>query len=110
MTKELLTVEFRYNIGATRTITIGVYDTLKEAVVEGNKVLAILANTFEVRKDDIFAEKGLFGIPNRLVTNTCYPTKGVQYFAKITQLKFDDLDAAVLAAFEASKVLKNLLQ
>ena len=46
MTKELLTIEFRYrdkpksdsdSEHRSKTITIGVFDTLEEAIVEGNK-------------------------------------------------------------------------
>lgn len=98
MQKELLTIEFRYRklIDGImeyqfKTITIGVFDTLIDAIDKGNECLKSLAKSFEVRSDDHFKLKGLFGKPKRLVTNTCYPTKGVEYFAKITQLRFDDL-------------------
>lgn len=110
MTKELVTIEFRYHdkpkddwdsVYKTKKITIGIFDTLEEAINEGNKVLNILSKTFEVRADDKFMLKFLFGSPNRLVTNTCYPTNGIQYFAKITQLKFDDLNETVIETFKA---------
>lgn len=109
-TKELLQIEFRYNDkpkgeydGGTRTktVTIGIYDTLEEAITEGNKALAILANSFEVRHDDVFKSHHLFGHPKRLVTNTCYPTNGIQYFASIRQLTFDDLRQTVIETFQA---------
>jgi hypothetical protein len=79
MKKELLTIEFRYHdrpmgecdsVYKTKRITLGVFDTLKEAIDEGNKALEVLSKTFEVRHDDKFKIKGLFGLPNRLVTNT----------------------------------------
>lgn len=110
MTKELLTIEFRYHDKPkseafsgceTKTITIGVFDTLEDAVVEGTKVVAELAKSFEVRHDDKFAIKGLFGLPNRLVTNCCYPTKGIQFFAKITKLEFNSLDETIAETFKA---------
>jgi hypothetical protein len=112
MQKELLTIEFRYrdkprgewdSEHKTKTITIGVYDTLEEAVDAGNKTLQLLAKAFQVRADDRFKVKGLFGAPDRLVTNTCYPTKGIQYFAKIEKLVFEDLSAAIDDTFEAFK-------
>jgi hypothetical protein len=118
MTKELLTIEFRYHdkpkseifsVHTDKTITIGVYDTLEEAIAEGNKAIDILSKTFQVRSDDKFALKALFGQPQRLVTNCCYSTKGIQYFAKITKLKFDDLNETVnetFAAFERYKTYK----
>lgn len=111
MDKHLLTVEFRYcdapegEYGTeykNKTITIGIADTLEEAVLEGNKVLNILAEHFEVRPEDKFSTKGFFGKPKRLATNTCYPTKGVQYFAKIETLKFDSLNETIGETFKAS--------
>lgn len=110
--KELLTIEFRYHdlpkyehdSGHRReTLTIGVFDTIEEAVKEGNKVLGVLANHFQVRPDDKFNAHGLFGNPDRLVTNCCYPTNGIQYFAQITSLKFFDLSNVIRETFEAYK-------
>lgn len=121
-TKELLTIEFRYNDKPIdrddyeykcKTITIGVFDTLEEAINEGNKKLNDLSKSFEVRADDKFKLHHLFGNPKRLVTNTCYTTNGIQYFAKITPLKFDDLADIVNETFKASdryKAFKDLEQ
>lgn len=119
MTKELLTIEFRYMdkpksedfSGATnKTITIGIYDTLEEAVDMGNSALNVLSKSFEVRPNDKFKVKGLFGLPERLVTNTCYPTKGVQYFAKITKLNFELINATVVEAFKARERYEEFLR
>ena len=116
MKKELLTIEFRYHdkpkYGSdseykSKTITIGIYDTLEEAIVEGNKVLVVLSKTFEVRVDDKFKLNHLFGSPQRLVTNTCYSTNGVQYFANIRELKFDDLGETVNETFKAFERYKE---
>ena len=116
MTKELLTIEFRYHDTPrahwhsghkTKTITIGMYDTLEEAVTEGNKALKVLSEKFEVRADDRFKVRGLLGQPDRLVTNTCYPTKGIQYFAKIEKMVFDDLSETINETFEAFKRYAN---
>lgn len=110
MTKELLTIEFRYHDKPTgdydggyrnKTVTIGVFDTLNEAIDEGNKVLYILSKRFEVRAEDKFKLNHLFGSPKRLVTNTFYPTNGIQYFAKIETLKFDNLNEVINKTFEA---------
>lgn len=109
-TKELLTVEFRYydkpkgeydSEHKTKVVTIGVFDTLDEAIIEGNKVLGILSDKFQVREGDKFQLNHLFGSPNRLVTNSCYPTKGIQYFAKIERLDFCDLNGVIGETFEA---------
>lgn len=116
MTKELLTIEFRYHDKPkseydggylTKTVTIGVFDTLKEAIKEGNKTLIVLSENFEVRIDDKFKLKNLSGFPKRLVTNTCYPTNGIQYFAQITRLNFDDLNEVVNETFKSAKRYKE---
>ena len=110
ITKELLTIEFRYHDRSKfgdgecrkKTITIGIFDTLEEAVKEGNKAVEALSKHFQVRSDGRFKVHGLFGNPKRLVTNCCYPTKGIQYYAKITPLRFDDLSATIKGTFEAA--------
>ena len=111
MNKQLLAVEFRYqdkpdDIGSTcheKTITIGIYDTIKEAVEEGNKVIKIISKYFEVRSDDKFEVHGLFGFPHRLVSNCCYTTKGISYFAKITELCFDELEETIKEVFNSAE-------
>jgi len=106
-TKELLTIEFRYTTCEydvdkyhTKIITIGIYDTIEEAIKEGNKAIDILSEKFQVRADDKFSLKYILTFPKRLVTNTCYPTKGIQYFAKITRLDFSDLSETMNKIFE----------
>lgn len=110
MQKELLEIEFRYHdrpIGScpatscSKTIAIGIFDTLEEAVKAGNETLKVLSEHFQVRSDDRFKVRGLFGTPDRLVTNCCYTTKGIAYFAKITPLKFDDLSETIAETFKA---------
>lgn len=116
MVKELLTIEFRYHDKPkgehdseykNKTITIGVFDTIEEAIIQGNRTLEILSKNFELRGNDKFKVKGLFGQPDRLVTNTCYPTKGIQYFAKIEKLKFDDLNETLKETFKAYERYKE---
>lgn len=110
MQKELLEIEFRYNdrpIGSrpatscSKTIAIGIFDTLEEAVKAGNETLEVLSEHFQVRADDRFKVRGLFGTPDRLVTNCCYTTKGIAYFARITPLKFNDLSETIAETFKA---------
>lgn len=111
MSKELLRIEFRYSnipdsIGSTyrnKFITIGIYDTLEEAVKIGNKLLTeVLSKYFQVRKNDRFSVNGFLGSPERLVSNCCYPTKGVTYFAKITKLDFDNLEDTINNIFDSA--------
>lgn len=111
MQKELLTIEFQYydkpkgewnSSGCQKKIiTIGIFDTLEEAVKAGNDALKTLSEHFQVRADDRFKVHGLFGFPDRLVSNCCYTTKGIAYFAKIIPLKFDDLSETIAETFRA---------
>lgn len=116
MQKELLTIEFRYHDRPkgewdsghpSKKITIGVFDTLEEAVKEGNEALKILSEHFQIRGDDRFEVHGLFGNPDRLVTNCCYPTNGIQYFAQITSLKFFDLSNVIRETLDAYERYKS---
>lgn len=109
-TKELLTVEFRYNDYTphnefetgykTKTITLGVFDTLEEAIAEGNKALEILSKSVKIKER--FKLRGLFGRPDRLVTNN-----QMWIFAKIEQLRFNDLSETVTEVFAALKRYKD---
>lgn len=109
MTKELLTVEFRYHsipksdlIGSStsKTITIGIYDTIEEAVKVGNETLQVLQSRFKFR--DKFKVHGLFGNPDRLVCDFSSKHK-VEVFCKIDKLHFDDLNEVMKEVFEAQK-------
>lgn len=117
--KRLVTINFRYNdrpinehfSGATeRTITIGIYDTLDEAIKYGNEAIKVLSKYFEVRPNDKFAKNYVFGKPNTLVSNCCYPTHGISYFAKITPLYFDDLTDTIQETFKAYERYKQYQQ
>lgn len=117
--KRLVTIELRYedrpvneDVGGytTRTITIGIYDTLDEAIEQGNKAIELLSKYFEVRSDDYFVKNALFGMPRTLVSNFCYRTQQIAYFAKITPLHFDDLEAAIKEAFAARERYKKYQQ
>ena len=110
MQKELLEIEFRYHdrpIGScpatscSKTIAIGIFDTLEEAVKAGNETLKVLSEHFQVRSDDRFKVRGLFGTPDRLVTNCCYTTKGIAYFADtenidVNKKTMNNMDVIVL--------------
>lgn len=118
MKKELVTIEFRYHDSPkwerdggyrNKTITVGIFDTLEEAVEKGNNALEALSKHFQVRPEDKFKVRGLFGSPNRLVTNCCYPTKGIQYFAKIESLQFDNLSDTIKETFEAAERYKEYI-
>ena len=111
MTKQLLTIEFRYKSipksdlcseHTNKTITIGVYDTIGEAVAEGNKAVGKLRKTYKIHNE--FKVNGLFGRPDRLVCDEKYSV-----FAKITELKFDDLDVTIQEVVDSNAKYKKYM-
>lgn len=110
--KELLTIEFRYHAIPTseyasesesKKITIGVYDTLEDAIKEGNNVLKELSSRFKFC-ESFGTHNGVFGSATRLVCNfNGYP----QVFCKITQLKYDDIDEVLSEVFNSEMEYKK---
>lgn len=125
MTKELVTIEFRYHDKSkgehgidykTKTITIGVFDTLEEAIVEGNKALEVFEKHFklhvfpnkgEAKKERFSKNGGCFGTANRLITDLAYLQTPFNFFAKIQQLKYGDVDETIMEVLEATKRYKE---
>lgn len=110
-TRELLQIEFRYldepsghrdDSHRSKTITIGVYETIEQAVKAGNEVLDIMSKVFEVREKDRFQVKGLFGRSHFLVSNCCYPTRRIEYFASITHLVNEKIEDVITEVLEAA--------
>lgn len=113
MTKELLQIEFRYldapkgeydSEHKSKTVTIGIFDTFVEACEAGNNLMKELESRFalhtfpdgrQARKERFSKTGGPFGTPLRLITNMAYLKTPFQFYATITQLKFDDVDATV---------------
>jgi hypothetical protein len=118
MRKEMLGVEFRYHKVAkseygseyeTKKITIGIYDSLEEAIEEGNKTLDKLSNKFKFRGDRFGKTNGILGGPNRLVTDL-YTNDGIEVFVFIVQLKFDDVEEALAEAFKSEAEYRKTYQ
>lgn len=124
MTKELVTIEFRYHDKPktdsdsehrTKVITIGVFDTLDEAIVEGNKAMEVFESHFKLnphwnKKDRFSKNGGCFGYPQRLITPLAYLQTPFDFYAKITQLKYGDVEETiteVLQAVDRYKEYKN---
>lgn len=121
MTKELLTIEFRYHDAPksesdsgykTKTITIGVFDTFEEAIVEGNKAMEVFEKYFKVntywnKKDRFSKNGGCFGTPNRLITPLAYLQTPFDFYAKIEQLKYNDVDETIIEVLDAVKRYKE---
>lgn len=121
MNKELLTIEFRYNDipkgdydseHKSKTITIGVYDTLDEAIIAGNKCLELFEEYFKLnphwnRKRRFGKNNGCFGHPNKLVTALGYLQTPFEFYAEIETLKYEDLQLTILEVLEAGKRYKE---
>lgn len=114
--QEMLTVEFSYldfppNCDSIhrlkRTITIGVYDTIEEAVQAGNEVLEKMSKHFYLRRSDKFKVDGIGGRPDRSVYNGYNPTKGVEFHARITRIDHTDLEDTITEIWKAYDRYKN---
>jgi hypothetical protein len=120
-TKELLTIEFRYkdkpksdlfSEHQSKTITIGVFDTFDEAATEGNKAMEIFEKYFKLnpnynRKERFSKNGGCFGEPKRLISPLAYLQCPFDFYAKITQLKYFDVEETIVEVLEAKERYKE---
>jgi len=121
MTKELVTIEFRYNDAPkgdydsdykSKKITIGVFDTLDEAIIAGNKALEVFEQRFKLnpnynRKERFSKNGGCFGEPQRLISALGYLKTPFDFYAKITKLTYADVHKTINEVLEAVKRYKN---
>lgn len=115
MNKELVYIEFDYldkprddDSGEiyTKTVIIGIYDSFEEAVENGNKALALLkARGFDLRENDKFVNSSESN--KRLVSNCCYPTNRIKYFAHIKQMDSSNLSEVINNMCESYKRWKE---
>lgn len=121
MKKYLVTIEFRYSglskdkesiDSKNKTVTIGVFDTQDEAIIEGNKSIEVLEKHFklhkfpqgnEAKKDRFSKNGGCFGYPNYLITNLAYLQTPFSFYAKITKLNYFDLEQTIFEVVESVK-------
>ena len=121
MTKELLTIEFRYHdkpkseddsVHRNKTITIGVFDTLEQAIIEGNKALEVFEKHFAIHtfpngrkanKDRFGKNNGCFGMATRLITPLAYLRCPFDFYAKIEKLTYGDVEQTITEVLEANK-------
>ena len=117
MTKELVTIEFRYrdipkgeydSEHKSKTITIGVFDTLEEAIAEGNKAMEVFEKHFKLnphynKKERFSTNGGCFGYPKRLITALGYLQSPFEFYAKIEKLTYGDVDQTIIEVLEAGK-------
>ena len=117
MEKYIVQIEFRYRAIPqshnaytsdcySKEITIGIYDSIDEAIKQGNKSLNVLKAKFSF--NDCFSKNGgIFGTANKLVCNFNNRNKP-QFFAEIKTLHFDDLASVMEDVFNANeKWLQN---
>lgn len=111
MKKYLVTFEFRYTIYAkdddsdnkyiTKVNTIGVFDTVEEAISNGNKNLEVLENHFNLNpnynKRERFSKNGgCLGNAKFLISDLAYLVTPFRFFAKITPLHYEDTESTIL--------------
>lgn len=123
MEKYLVTIEFRYNDAPkyngehpeyiSKTITLGVFDTRDEANLSGNKALEIFEKHFKLnpnynyKKERFSNNGGCFGNPNDLITDLGYLQTPFSFFAKITPLKYNDVEQTIIDVIEATNMYKT---
>lgn len=104
MTKFLVNIEYRYTVPETEndneytcyhrsiTNTIGIYDTNKEAVENGNKLLEVLESQFELNP---YNGKSRFSVHRNLVSNLGYLKTPFDFYALITKLEYRDIESSI---------------
>ncbi len=125
MKKELLTIEFRYNDVPkgeydseykSKTITIGVFDTLEEAIAEGNRAMEVFEKRFKLHvfpgnrnagKERFSKNGGCFGSTNKLITALAYLQTPFEFYAKIQTLNYADVDQTITEVLESNKRYKE---
>ena len=120
-TKELVTIEFRFHDapkvkgdGGSRTkkITIGIFNSLEEAIIQGNKALEVFDKHFKLnpyynRKDRFSKNGGCFGEACRLISPLGYLQCPFDFYAKITRLEYSDVEQTITEVLEATERYKN---
>ncbi len=125
MEKYLVTIEFRYldapkgeydSSHKSKTITIGVFDSIDEAHNEGNKSLEVLESKFkmhtfpqgyEAAKERFSKKGGCFGSAKNLITNLAYLKTPFEFYAKVTTLKYLDINETISNIAEARNRYKD---
>ena len=112
MKKYLVQIEFRYKTIPkihrpyisdcyNKTITIGIYDSIDEAIKQGNKSLEVLKAKFSF--NECFSKNGsIFGTPKTFVCKFNTQNKP-EFFATIKTLLFDDLASVMEDVFNANE-------
>jgi hypothetical protein len=122
MEKFLLTIEFRYkeipksdifSEHKSKIITIGVFDDVDNACLEGNKLMENLEGKFPLhvfpngkgsaKKERFSKNGGCFGSKNNLITNLAYLKTPFEFYAKIETLKMEDIEETIEGVVDSIK-------
>jgi hypothetical protein len=122
MEKYLLTIEFRYSDAPTykdeytsrnKEVTIGVFDDFDSACVEGNKLMETLESRFPLHvfpngrgtapKERFSKNGGPFGSKKNLISDMGYLKTPFSFYAKITTLKYGDIDSILDEVVDATR-------
>lgn len=110
--KFLVTIEFRYTDivdNDTRykikVLTIGVYDCFNDACLNGNNILEVMENKFELHTfpDGTKANKERLSKKNQLIANLAYLKTPFQFYLKITELKYDEIEQTIDEVLSATE-------
>lgn len=120
MKQYLVTIEFRYMDAPksdllsgheNKEITVGVYDNEDDAISNGNKALEAFEARFPLNphwntKERFSRNGGCLGNPKYLVSNNTWITTPFDVYAKITVLKYQDVNEAINEVLEAGERYK----
>lgn len=121
MEKFLVTIEFRYETrfcDREKVVTIGVYDTFEDACDNGNFLMETLESKYplhefpdgtEAKKERFSKYGGPFGTKKNSIADSAYLKTPFAFFAKITTLKFDDVDKTIGEIEAAVKKFKEYM-
>lgn len=118
--KYLVTIEFRYSdapgYSGKNKVTIGVYDDFEDACIAGNQLMAKLESKFPLHEypdgrkagmERFSKHGGPFGTKKDLISNRAYLKTPFDFYAKITTLRYSEVDNAIENAVAAGKRYKE---
>lgn len=95
-----------------KKVTVGVYDTQEEAIINGNKTLEKFEKYFPLnphynKKERFSKNGGCFGSFKNLVTELSWIETPFDLYANIEILDYKDVDETIKSVMEAEKRYKE---